>query len=180
MLDARRNRELAPVLVVDPSERSTSALTQSFRKLGVEVWLAEDFEWAERALCLLRPSLIVTELEIGGATAFDFVARLPARAARPLVTVATYHPSIESAVHAVRAGIDGYLAKPVNARLVLNSVGMRPPQRGEVEAEPTGLDRTIWDYLNQVYVEAGSMSEAARRIGLDRRSLRRMLNRDRP
>ena len=37
------------------------------------------------------------------------------------------------------------------------------------------LNRTIWEYLNQVYVSAGSMSEAARRLGLHRRSLRRML-----
>jgi ActR/RegA family two-component response regulator len=38
----------------------------------------------------------------------------------------------------------------------------------------------IWQYINDVYASAGSMSEAARRLGLDRRSLRRMLNRTPP
>jgi ActR/RegA family two-component response regulator len=37
------------------------------------------------------------------------------------------------------------------------------------------LDRTIWEYINQVVVGAGTLSEAARRLGVDRRSLRRML-----
>jgi ActR/RegA family two-component response regulator len=42
------------------------------------------------------------------------------------------------------------------------------------------LDRAIWDYLNQVFLASGSMSEAARRLKVDRRSLRRMLGKQAP
>src|SRR5262249_11958482 len=44
-----------------------------------------------------------------------------------------------------------------------------------VERRHMSLDRVIWEFINQAVLEAGSVSEAARRLQLDRTSLKRML-----
>ena len=76
----------------------------------------------------------------------------------------------------MRAGIAVYVAKPVTAEMVLAALG-DGADWAQAPADPCwpSLDRTIWEYINQVLVEAGSISEAARRLRIDRRSLRRML-----
>jgi two-component system response regulator RegA len=42
------------------------------------------------------------------------------------------------------------------------------------------LDRAIWEFISQTVESAGTISEASRRLGLDRRSLRRMLSKYAP
>jgi two-component system response regulator RegA len=86
---------------------------------------------------------------------------------------------VATAVRAVRLGFDAYLAKPIDPRCIaglLEGCGRpaAPVEPPDTEAWPS-LDRTIWELVNQVVAVSGSLSEAARRLGLDRRSLRRML-----
>jgi len=49
-----------------------------------------------------------------------------------------------------------------------------PPVDGDCPTQMT-LDRAIWEYINYSVDVAGSIAAAARNLGLDRRSLRRML-----
>jgi ActR/RegA family two-component response regulator len=49
-----------------------------------------------------------------------------------------------------------------------------------VDPTPMSLDRAIWEYLNQTLVETGSISAAARRLRVDRTSLKRMLRKEPP
>jgi two-component system response regulator RegA len=168
------------VVLVDDHEPCSQFLAPSFRKVGMEVWCAASFDEAEVAVLTARPSLMVIELKIGGQSTFDFIGRIKRQGLVPRVVVATYYPTVVSAVLATRSGADGYLAKPVDAKLILSAVGDNDNDEPGDSCDQQGLpalDRTIQDYLLQAYAAAGSMSEAARRLGLDRRSLRRMLNR---
>jgi two-component system response regulator RegA len=79
----------------------------------------------------------------------------------------------------MRAGVSGYFAKPVCARQLLDflhgdgeaALGDQP----ETEAYLT-LGRAHWEYINLTLDASGSIAEAARRLGVHRRSLRRMLS----
>ena len=42
------------------------------------------------------------------------------------------------------------------------------------------LDQAIWEYIHLTIESAGSLSEAARRLGLWRQSLKRMITKYRP
>ena len=168
-----------PVVIIDNQDAFCVNLGRSFRQLGFSTWLTEDLEQARMILASSPPALIVTELRVAGQWAFDFVPEI--RDVHPVcpVVICTVYPSVATAVRAVRLGFDGYVAKPTSARTILDLVAVEakpePPPEPDVDAAWPSLDRTIWEYINQVYVTAGTMSEAARRLGLDRRSLRRML-----
>ncbi|HXU61884.1 MAG TPA: two-component system response regulator, partial [Polyangia bacterium] len=92
--------------------------------------------------------------------------------------VVTAYPSVASAVQFTRMGFAGYLVKPASPEAVLSAVAgtPEPAEAADVsDLEWPSLDRTIWEYLNQVHAWAGSLSAAARHLRIDRRSLRRML-----
>jgi two-component system, response regulator RegA len=168
------------VLIVDDHEAFCTSLAASFRGLDWEARVVPDHATA-RVACLERqPALIVTELRIGPTWAFQVVEAYRSFSPSSRVAIATAYPSVATAVRAVRLGFEGYFSKPVLARDIVEMVFETPPADSEAVEVGTcwpTLNRTIWEYLNQVFVAAGTMSEAARRLGIDRRSLRRMLAR---
>ena len=179
-MDVKRTN--SAVLIVDDHEAFGASLGRSFRGLGWEVYLASDPAAAKTASAHHRARLIVTELKVAGCWAFDFAQELSAAHPEAKLAIATIYPSVATAVRAVRLGFDGYLAKPVEARDLIDAI-FEQSAEGEGASSSAGpgawswpsLNRTIWEYLNQVFVTAGTMTEAARRLGIDRRSLRRML-----
>jgi two-component system response regulator RegA len=167
------------VLIVDDHDLFAGSLGSSFAQAGFEAWHERDFSAASTVVSELRPELVVTEIRIGGEWIFDVAHALRRCGSR--IAITTAYPSIATAIRAVREGFDGYVAKPATAALILGALAV--DDRGDANnAEPSwpSLDLTIWEHINQVFVEAGSMSEAARRLRLDRRSLRRMLTKRPP
>jgi two-component system response regulator RegA len=168
------------VLVIDSEEAFGVSLGRSFAHLGYSTWLIDDLEQAVMICEQLTSALVVTELQIGGKSVFDFLDRLPLRRSRWHVVIATVYPSIVMAQQAIRLGFDGYVVKPVNAAMILATVATSAANDPNETGAWPSLDRTIWEYVNQVFHASGNVSEAARRLGLDRRSLRRMLAKDPP
>jgi two-component system response regulator RegA len=171
---APAERAARSVLLIDDSESYGSCLASAIRKWGATVHLEKDLRQARASMEEVRPDVVVTELRVGVEWAFDFLPALKAGDEKRRVVVATYYPSVATAVRAVRLGADDYFVKPVAPHLIVH--GGEPGEPDPVGSGhwPT-LNRTIWEHLNQVYVASGSMASAARRLGLDRRSLRRML-----
>jgi two-component system response regulator RegA len=169
------------VLIIDDSGPARDNLGATFVALGHSVWVHSDFDIETVASVAGSIDLIVAEQAVNGTRLFKVHDSVRRHAPGARVAVATVYPSVASAVEAIRIGCDAYLAKPVTASSILCALNSSASGRGLDSVLDGGgqwpsLDRTIWEYLNQVYVSAGSMSEAARRLGLDRRSLRRMLS----
>jgi two-component system, response regulator RegA len=169
------------VLIVDQEPFLTS-LGRSFGDLGYEVWIESSSAAAMGTIRMSLPDLVVLAVTTADQPAREMIAEARRTNPRCLIALTTFNPSIATATEATRLGVDAYLTKPVSAPLVLSmldatdTIGVGP----EVELSWPSLDRAIWDYLNQVFVAAGSMSEAARRLRVDRRSLRRMLAKSPP
>lgn len=160
------------VLIIDEDRVFSEALAHSFGKQGFTVEVAGSTEVAAGILASRPIEIIVSEQRLGHKTILEELAALRDSTPKSRIVIATAYPSIAAATQSVKSGIDCYLPKPVNASLILDNLkGSSPPA---APAWPS-LDLTIWEYINSVFVTAGSMSEAARRLRLDRRSLRRML-----
>jgi two-component system response regulator RegA len=171
------------VMVVDDQESHASSIRQLLIGAGMNVLWVRTFSDACVALRQGRPQVILSELKIGRESLVDWIPRLAQCVALDRVVVVTNYPSIATAVHLVREGVADYLAKPVSTTAVLQAIrrgGRGVPEIGDASLAWASLDRTIWEYLQQVYAVSGNMSEAARRLRIDRRSLRRMLNRHPP
>jgi len=163
----------ARVVILDEQTLFADSLSHSFSQLGYSVHCEQNLIRAFEGLGN-QTELIVAELKIGGTCVLDHLDELRLASPRARLVIATAQPSIATAIRAVRSGVDAYLAKPVSAALVLQTLASPQPATEDTLSWPS-LDRTIWEYLNHVVGVAGSLSEAARRLGLDRRSLRRML-----
>ncbi|WP_137937051.1 sigma 54-interacting transcriptional regulator [Chitinivorax sp. B] len=110
------------ILIVDDDADLLRLLNLRLTSAGHDVIAASSAEEALVTLAQTRPSLIVTDLRMAGMDGlalFDVVHRthpgLP-------VIIMTAHGSIPDAVAATRRGVFGYLAKPVDGKVLLDEV----------------------------------------------------------
>lgn len=123
-------------LVVDDEAGVRLFLEETLRRAGHQVVTAES---GEAALELLRDNafdLAIVDLQLG--TRLDGLRVLEGirwRWPHMAVIIITAHGSMESAVAAIREGVDGYLLKPVEPREVLDAV-REALRRREATAAP--------------------------------------------
>ena len=167
------------VVIIDENGPFCAGLGRSFKQLGISAWVADQAQQVQIISEKDPPDLIVTELRVAGQWAFDIIDDLRDRHPACPVVICTAYPSVATAVRAVRCGFAGYVAKPATAPTILEVLDEK--YRAEAASDDQAdsgwpsLARTMWEHINQVYATAGTMSEAARRLRLHPRSLRRML-----
>ena len=116
-----------------------------------------------------------------GGSGLELLRDLKGIDAATKVVVLTGYGSIASAIEAMRLGATHYLPKPATVDDILAAFrrdDVPPHTAGASAAEKTpSLARAEWEHMNRVLTDAGgNVSEAARRLGLHRRSLQRKLN----
>jgi CheY-like chemotaxis protein len=113
-MQLRRNT----VLILDDSADARERTASCFRDSGWSVSTASAVAPARQLLEQMAPAVILTELCIQGRWAFDFINELRQASPGCRVCIGTAHPTLESAVQAIRLGFDGYLAKPIDAAAI--------------------------------------------------------------
>jgi two-component system response regulator RegA len=163
------------LLVVEDDDLLRDRLVRAFRDRGFLAQGAASATEADR-LSEEAPEYAVIDLRIGDASGLE-VIRMLGKDSATRVVMLTGYGSIATAVEAMRLGAVHYLTKPADADEILAAL-----QRGEPEVspappgEPLSLARAEWEHINHVLVSvSGIISEAARRLGLHRRSLQRKL-----
>ena len=174
--------DVRSVLIVDP-DPGRAALAAGFSRIGCDVWGADDIAAAIAILQHGSFDLVISEQRLRDGVWSDLLARIALDHSDVRFTVLTKFGSIATAVRAIKSGVAAYRAKPATPEQILADLG-NVPAAGPGGADETGphrtLDRMIWEYIAATVDSAGSLSEAARRLGLDRRSLRRMLAKNPP
>jgi two-component system response regulator RegA len=167
------------ILIVDDDEVFRTRLARAFHERGYDVRAAAD---AEEALARARddsPEMAVVDLRMPGASGLELVRDLKALDPATRILVLTGYGSIATAIEAVRIGATYYLPKPADVDDILAGFarGEAPP----LDPPPSdyaapSLARAEWEHISRVLSDCGgSISEAARRLGLHRRSLQRKL-----
>ena len=169
----------ASILVVDDDEILRERLVRAFLDRELEAWGAGDHP---SALALARaesPDLAVVDLKMPGPSGLELVRDLKALDEDLRVVVLTGYGSIATAIDAVRLGATHYLQKPADADEILaaftrDTTPVLSPLEGDHLAP--SLARAEWEHIQRVLADCGgNISEAARRLGLHRRSLQRKL-----
>jgi two-component system response regulator RegA len=166
------------VLIADPSAGSRRRLVDGFQGLGYAV--AESQTISETFLLAFRrkPVLIAMETQLDDGSALRILKHLIGEIPRTTIVIVTAYASVANAIRAIRAGARDYLPKPVTAQQILQAL-QEPPEES-VDRGIMTLSRAMWEYVHVVYETSPSLAEAARRLGLDRRSLRRKLGKYAP
>jgi two-component system response regulator RegA len=170
-------------IIVDAERSSQRVLRDDLVQLGCEARVVSDAAElrGELASSDVAPDLIAAEYRLAGKRLDDLLALVP-QPLWPRLVIVTAYASIASAVRAVKLGVGGYLIKPTRGDQVLRAAGYSLPGNApevvalQDSAQPyLSLDRAIWEFLTQAVEDAGTLSGAARLLGLHARSLRRML-----
>jgi two-component system response regulator RegA len=166
------------VLLVDDDEVFRQRLARALAERGLDVRAAADFAGALAAARTDPPELAIVDLRMPGGSGLELVQELRKLDPATRILVLTGYGSIATAVEAIKLGAVHYLSKPADADEILAALGAAEaasPGQAAALSTPT-LARAEWEHINRVLADCqGNISEAARRLGLHRRSLQRKL-----
>ena len=96
------------------------------------------------------------------------------------IIVLTGYGSIATATEAIKLGALYYLPKPADVDDILNAFtkSTETAESAEQDADftPPSLARAEWEHINRVLTDCkGNISEAAKKLGIHRRTLQRKL-----
>lgn len=177
-----RSGESPPsILLVDDDRVFRSRLAKAFSDRGYEVRQAETAAQAIEVAGEESPEHAVIDLKMPGGSGLLAVRELARIDPATKIVVLTGYGSIATALEAVRLGATHYLQKPADVDEI--EAGFRRGERG-ADAEETfdrelpvpSLARVEWEHIDRVMADVqGNVSQAARLLGLHRRSLQRKL-----
>lgn len=170
------------VLIVDDDRSFCAALAAALRRRGFASAVAHDYGEALAEADAWEPIKAVVDLRMPGKGGLDLVQSLRSKFPAIQVVVLTGFGSIATAVEAIKLGAQHYLTKPASVDEILAAFerttadpDVTPPD------EPMPLEDREREHIDHALNEAGgNVSEAARRLGIHRRTLQRKLARWRP
>lgn len=165
------------LLIVEDDDAFARTLQRSFERRGYRVLHASGLSDVELLLRTHRPGFAVVDLKLGVGSGLVCVQQLRAHDAAMKIVVLTGFASIATAVEAIKLGADHYLAKPSNSDDIEAAFAR---EGGDAHAPVDGRQSSIktleWEHIHQTLVETDfNISEAARRLGMHRRTLARKL-----
>lgn len=166
------------ILIVDDDDVLRKRLVRAFADRGFDARGASGFDEAVLFAEADPPELCVVDLRMPGRGGLELLQELKRIEPHTEVVILTGYGSIATAIDAVRLGAVYFLPKPADADDILAAFdrGRAPPSTDSGEGGAPSLARAEWEHIQRVLADTGgNISEAARRLGLHRRSLQRKL-----
>ncbi|MGD0678932.1 MAG: response regulator [Polyangiaceae bacterium] len=170
--------ERKTVLVVDDEDVFRTRLMHALEERGFEVWGAATTEEATAIAERDTPEYAVVDLRVPRTSGLHLVRRLHELDATTRIVVLTGYGSIATALDAVRSGAAHYLTKPADIDEILSGFEHEgAPSVAPPPSQIPSLARVEWEHIERVMVQCGgNVTQAARHLGLHRRSLQRKLS----
>ena len=157
-------------------------LKQVFDALGFVVTTAGSVDEAVEYVRVSPPAYAALAQRVKGGSGLTVLKALHEKRDEARVVMLTSYGSLATAVLAIRGGAVDYLLEPATdddvVRAVLGELAgdtASPPKR------PESANRVRWDHIQHILsLSHGNISETARRLGMPRRSLQRMLAKNAP
>ena len=164
------------LLIVDDDEPFLRRLARAMEKRGFAVEVAQSVSEGRAAAVARPPAHAVVDLRLEDGNGLDVVEALRARRPDSRIVVLTGYGAIATAVAAVKIGATDYLSKPADANEITDALlapdGDLPPP----PENPMSADRVRWEHIQRIYELCDrNVSETARRLGMHRRTLQRIL-----
>ena len=172
------------IMLVDDTVVLRERLSMAMEQRGFRVETAGDFDQAIAVFNSNPTDLAVLDLRMPGRTGLELLRRLLQMKPNTRIIMLSGFGSIPASIDAVRAGAVNFLSKPADADDILGAF-----VRGDEPTVPDGaiafpapsLARNEWEHIHRVLSDCGgNISEAARRLGIHRRSLQRKLRKRAP
>jgi two-component system response regulator RegA len=173
------------ILLVDDSLVLRDRLVEAFQERGLRVSVAGDCDEAVRVFRREPTDLAVVDLRMPGRTGLTLIPDLKQIKPDVKIVILSGFGSIATAIDAIRLGATNFIPKPADADDILIAFA-RGDSSFEIQEEqgtipvPT-LAQAEWEHIHRVLADCNNnISEAARRLGIHRRSLQRKLRKRAP
>lgn len=172
------------ILLVDDTFVLRERLSMAMQQRGFRVETAGNYEEAIEVFRKRPTELAVLDLRMPGKSGLELLRKLLQIEPETRIIILSGFGSIPASIDAVRAGAVNFLSKPADADDILSAF-----MRGDEPTVPDGavafpapsLARNEWEHIHRVLSDCGgNISEAARRLGIHRRSLQRKLRKRAP
>lgn len=171
-------RDPLVVLVVDDDKVFRERLCRAFRDRSCE---AHEAYTAAQTIDLARnvsPDLVLLDLKMPGVSGLDLIQDIKKLDSTIAVIILTGYGSIATAMQALKLGADHYLSKPADAEQILAAYADLSKDSNEKHMPTTvpSLARVEWEHIQRVLSDcSGNITQAAKLLGIHRRSLQRKL-----
>jgi two-component system response regulator RegA len=166
------------ILVVDDDTVFLERLAASLRRRGHEVVTAASLGHVTELLAGFLPQCAVIDLRLDGESGLEVARALRERLPEIRILILTGYGSITTAVDAMRLGAVDYLSKPADSGQIEAALFSNPAVAvtGEFEVVVPSLERVEWEHMQRVLRDSGgNISATARKLGIERRTLQRKL-----
>jgi two-component system response regulator RegA len=167
------------ILLVDDEDFFRDRLKRAFVNRGFTVFEAADYNEAVAEIKENSPDMAVIDLRMPGKSGLDVVREAKRLHPDISIVVLTGYGSIATATEAIKSGANSYLPKPADVDEILRAFCEDNEDEtidSDKEFETPSLARAEWEHINRVLTDCnGNISEAAKRLGLHRRTLQRKL-----
>ncbi len=163
------------LLVLDDDNALRTRLGRALESRGFEVVTAASIAEAQAALGERVPAFAVLDMRLEDGNGLKIVEAIRERREDARIIMLTGYGAIATAVAAVKAGAVDYLQKPADADDVVKAL-LATGDAPEPPDNPMSADRVRWEHIQRVYELCDhNVSETARRLGMHRRTLQRIL-----
>lgn len=165
------------ILLADDDAAYRQRLARALISRGHQVTQATDGAEAVQSLSDPNIEAAILDLKMPQQNGLEVLREILAQRPTLRVLIHTGYGSIASAMEAIRLGACDYCIKPTDVEKLLESLAIHnPPSGQEIELPTPSLERVEWEHIHRVIADCqGNISEAARVLGLHRRSLQRKL-----
>ncbi len=165
------------IIIVDDDVSLASALASSFIKRGYLALVASDLNAAKIIANAEMPEYAVVDLRLVQNNGLEVTKELISINPEIKIVVLTGYASINTAVEAMKLGACHYLAKPSNAADIIKAFGETDGRTDiEITMRQSSIKNLEWERIQETLLDTNyNLSEAARRLGLHRRTLARKL-----
>ena len=169
------------LLIVEDDVAFGQRLGQSMATRGYTVCCAASITEAYNTLADSLPEYAIVDMRLTDGSGLDFMAKLKEAAPNCRAIMLTGYGSIPTAVRAIEAGAFDFLAKPADADEIHNALQAERHDELHIPFTPSTSERVRREHINATYEQfGGNVSETARRLGMHRRTLQRILNKNVP
>ena len=163
------------LLLLDDDNALRTRLGRALESRGFEVTTAASVAEAREALRTSVPAFAVLDMRLEDGNGLKVVEAIRDQREDSRIVMLTGYGAIATAVAAVKAGAVDYLQKPADADDVVKAL-LATGEAPEPPDNPMSADRVRWEHIQRVYELCDhNVSETARRLGMHRRTLQRIL-----
>lgn len=164
------------LMILDDNEPFRIRLGRALEKRGFDPILVGGIAEATALVKSNPPAFAVLDMRLEDGNGLDIVALLHEYRPDCRMVMLTGYGNLATAVAAVKGGAVDYLAKPADADDVVKALMAKPDEPPAPPDNPMSADRVRWEHIQRVYELCdNNVSETARRLGMHRRTLQRIL-----